>query len=100
VAFIGNTVILKADFIIQDESTGEEKYVDPTDIKLKVYEDNKKQIGSTIDISNVNKKDVGKYRYNYVIPDGIRPIVYEYSGMYSGYPILGRGVFPREWVKE
>jgi hypothetical protein len=64
--------------------------VDPTDIKLIIYDKDKK-IVEEIPIDDTNKQKVGVYFYDYVLSDKLTDYFYfEFSGSYNNKPILAR----------
>ena len=48
-----------------------------------------------IDVEPIEK---GKYQYDYTIPDGKKPIYFEFNGTLEGKPILGRMKINRKWI--
>ena len=42
--------------------------------------------------------DVGKYQYDYVIPDVTGPLYFEFAGTIGGLPILGRATIDKRWI--
>ena len=90
-SLIGNTVRLKAEF---KDFSGE--HVSPDNVKLRIYDGYKKQVGEDIPVSPI---DVGKYQYEYVIPgDVIGPLYFEFVGTIGGLPVLGRATIDKRWV--
>ena len=88
---IGNTVRLKAEF---RDFNGE--YVSPENVVLRIYDGYKKQVGEDIPVL---PSDVGKYQYDYVIPDDvIGPLYFEFVGTLEGLPILGRAAIDKRWI--
>ena len=87
---VGNTVRLKAEF---RDFNGE--YVSPDNVILRIYDGYKKQVGEDIPVL---PSDVGKYQYDYVIPDVIGPLYFEFSGEIDGKPILGRTIIDKRWI--
>lgn len=89
---IGDTVRLKAEFRDFD---GE--YVDPDEVKVKLFDGGKKQLGEDITPDRV---DTGKYQCDYVVPSGgPGPLYFEFSGMIGGMPVVGRATIAREWAR-
>ena len=84
-ALIGDSIKLKVHFKDFDG-----QYVDPTDIKFKIYNQQKEQIGTNVDITYENRESVGVYTYNYQIPNTEDCLIFEFSGNNSGVPILIR----------
>jgi len=87
---IGDTIRLKAEF---KDFNGE--HVSPENVYLRIYDGYKKQVGEDI---LVLPSDVGKYQYDYVIPDVIGPLYFEFVGTLEGLPILGRATIDKRWV--
>ena len=87
---IGNTVRLKAEF---RDFNGE--HVSPENVTLRIYDGCKKQVSEDIPVS---PSDVGKYQYDYVIPDVIGPLYFEFVGTLEGLPILGRAIIDKRWI--
>ena len=102
----GNTVRLKAEF-----KTYEDEYADPTDPVLKIYNKDKVQVGSTIELTEEHHTDTGIYEYDYTIPAldtlitnlptaliNSTKLYYEFSGTLEDDVVLGRGKIIVEWV--
>jgi hypothetical protein len=89
-ALIGNTVRLKAEF---RDFNGE--HVSPENVTLRIYDGSKKQVGEDIPVL---PNDVGTYQYDYVIPDVIGPLYFEFVGTIEGLPILGRATIDERWI--
>ncbi len=87
---IGNTVRLKAEF---KDFNGE--YVSPENVILRIYDVYKKQVGEDIPVS---PSGVGKYQYDYVIPDIAGTLYFEFVGTIGGLPILGRATIDKKWI--
>jgi len=80
----GDTVRLKVHF-----KTFSGESVDPTDITLTIFSEDKTQI-EQISITDTNKENVGVYFYDY-IPDDIQELIFEFRGLFGDKPILSRG---------
>ena len=89
-SLIGNTVRLKAEF---KDFNGE--HVSPENVNLRIYDGYKKQVGEDIPVL---PSDVGKYQYDYVIPDVIGPLYFEFVGTIGELPILGRATIDKRWI--
>ncbi|MED4374309.1 hypothetical protein P9274_00995 [Schinkia azotoformans] len=83
-AYSGDTVRLKVHF---KTFTGES--IEPTDIKLTIYDSTKTQIEQFI-LDDTYKLDVGVYFYDYLLPANLDLIIYEFAGVYNNKPILVR----------
>lgn len=83
-AYSGDTVRLKVHF---KTFTGES--IEPTDIKLTIYDTNKNLI-EEIPITDTNKESLGVYFYDYILPDDKPEIVFEFRGLQNNKPILVR----------
>jgi len=94
-AIIGNTIKLKAEF-----KTFSDVYANPTDITLKIFNKNRKQIGTTIDITDADKISTGIYLYEYTLPYGYNELVYEFAGILEGDIILGRSTILLDWTND
>lgn len=99
-AIIGNTIRLSAEF-----KSFAGVYTDPTLVTLKIYDKNMAQIGETVVLGDAHKNGIGKYYYDYLVPDdkrlGINTLTfYEFCGIIDGEPALNRGQFIREWVRK
>ena len=93
-AFIGDTVRLIVRFKTYSGSP-----VDPTDVKLKVLDGEDYSNLLSINVPEENKTDIGVYEYDYTIPSLTSDrLIYEYSGIYDGKPILTRGSFSISFV--
>jgi len=90
-SIIGNTVRLQATFKRFDGILS-----DPESLTFKVYDSSKRLIFAD-NLTNINKISVGLYYYDYLIPNGIGDLTYEFSGILEGSVILGRGNIDREF---
>ena len=86
---IGDTVRLKAEF---KDFNGE--LTDIENPKVVVYDSKRKVI---LD-AEPERIEEGKYQYDYVIPDVIGPLYFEFVGTIGGLPILGRATIDRRWI--
>ena len=60
-------------------------YADPDPVTLKLYDDGKKQIGSTITLTLASHRDsVGNWHYDYLVPMVTGSIWVEFSGVLEG----------------
>lgn len=90
----GDTVRLKVNFKTFDGTS-----VNPTDIKLTIYDSTETQI-EQIAITDTNKDSVGVYFYDYVVPDDVSEyFIFEFGGLYNGKPILSRGKVAVQFIK-
>jgi len=88
---IGNTVRLKSAF---RDFNG--KLVSPENVILRIYAGYKNHVGEDIPVL---PSEVGKYQYDYVIPDDvIGPLYFEFVGTLEGLPILGRAIIDKRWI--
>lgn len=83
--YTGDTIRLKCHFRSFD---GRE--VDPTDIKLNIY-DSEKYFYEEISITDSDKEKVGVYFYDYVPANELNEFIFEFVGTYNDKPILSRG---------
>lgn len=83
-ALAGDTVRLKCHF-----KTFDGQSVNPADVKLTIYDANKQKIKEFI-LDDTNKKSMGVYFYDYVLPTDKNEIIFEFSGVYNNKPILVR----------
>lgn len=81
----GDTIRLKCQF-----RTFSGKEIDPTGVKLKIYNSSKNQIEEII-LSDTNKEKVGVYFYDYVPDEELNEFIFEFVGTYDDNPILSRG---------
>ncbi|GIO22488.1 hypothetical protein [Oceanobacillus sp. J11TS1] len=65
--------------------------IDPKNITLTIYDSNRKQI-EQFSLDDSNRKDVGLYFYDYVVPDELE-IIFEFKGIYSFFPVVVRDSF-------
>jgi len=74
---------------------------DPTDIELKLFDLQKKQVGETVTVTaELHKVDVGVYRVPVVLPEGHDMIVYEFSGKdANGNPDVLRKAIRTPWAE-
>ncbi|MEK4949094.1 hypothetical protein NST12_01730 [Bacillus sp. FSL W8-1127] len=84
-ALAGDTIRLKCHF-----KTFDGQSVEPTDVKLTIYDSNKQQI-EQITLTDSDKENIGVYFYDYVLPDDKPEIIFEFRGLYNEKPILSRG---------
>jgi hypothetical protein len=84
-ALAGDTVRLKCHFRTFDGQS-----IIPADVKLTIYDVNKQKIEEFI-LDDTNKKSMGVYFYDYVLPDDKQEIIFEFRGLYNEKPILSRG---------
>ena len=88
---IGDTIRLKGEFKDFDEN-----YADPDDVKLVIYDGQKRQIEESTPLN----PEVGKYYYDYTVPSGSTSTMYfEFIGTIGGMPVVGRKSFERKWSK-
>jgi hypothetical protein len=80
----GDTVRLKCHF-----KTFDGQLIDPTDVKLTIYDSNNQQI-EQISLTDSDKENVGVFYYDYVLPDDKQEIIFEFRGLYNDNPILKR----------
>ena len=75
---------------------------DPTEIELKLFDLQKKQVGETVTVTaGLHKVDVGVYRVPVVLPEGdeYSMIVYEFSGKdANGNPDVLRKAIRTPWA--
>lgn len=84
-ALKGDTVRLECNFMDFNNTP-----VEPIDVMLNIYNENNIAIQS-IPLTNDNRIGIGKYYYDYIIPYSVRDfIIYEFSGIHRGRPILAR----------
>lgn len=81
----GDTVRLKCHF-----KTFDGKSVDPTDVKLTIYNGKNEQI-EQIPLDDTNRLDVGVYFYDYVPASELNEFIFEFAGSVNNKPILSRG---------
>lgn len=81
----GDTVRLKCHF-----KTFDGKSVDPTDVKLTIYNSKKEQI-KQIPLDDTYKENVGVYIYDYVPASELNEFIFEFAGSVNNKPILSRG---------
>ncbi|MED3652763.1 hypothetical protein [Heyndrickxia sporothermodurans] len=81
----GDTVRLKCHF-----KTFDGKSVDPTDVKLTIYNNKKEQL-EQIPLDDTNRLDVGVYFHDYVPASGLSEFIFEFAGSVQEKPILSRG---------
>lgn len=81
----GDTVRLKVHFKTFDGVS-----VDPTDVKLKIYETDK-TLYEEITITDTDKLSTGVYFYDYLPASELNEFIFEFAGSYNNKPILSRG---------
>jgi hypothetical protein len=89
----GDTVRLKCHF-----KTFNGNSVDPTDIKLTIYDENETQTEQFI-LNDTNKESVGVFFYDYVTASGLNEFIFEFSGSFNNKPILSRGKVKIQFTK-
>lgn len=92
-AIIGNTLRLRFEF-----RTFEGQYADPEEIVLRIKELNRIQLLETM-ITAGYRIDIGIYEYDYVIPNGDAPLLFEISAILEGAPVVSRKIERREVFK-
>ncbi|MEC1720608.1 hypothetical protein [Schinkia azotoformans] len=80
----GDTVRLKVNF---KDFNGQS--VNPTNVKLTIYDTNKTQIEQFI-LDDTYKLDVGVFFYDYVPANELNEFIFEFVGMVNNKPILSR----------
>jgi hypothetical protein len=92
---VGDTIRLKVDFMDYDGAK-----IDPTDVTVTIYDGTTKKVveGPTA-LGAEHHVATGSYFYDYTIPYGLSPLVYEFAGKYDGKPIIGRATITREWTR-
>ncbi|MBE2924759.1 hypothetical protein HPJ95_09645 [Anoxybacillus flavithermus] len=83
-ALAGDTVRLKCHF-----KTFDEQLIDPADVKLTIYDSQKKLIEKFI-LDDSHKENVGIFYFDYILPMNQSEIIFEFSGVYNNKPILVR----------
>ncbi|MGG3845581.1 hypothetical protein [Aeribacillus composti] len=83
-ALAGDTIRLKCHF-----KTFDGQSVEPTDVKLFIYDINKQLIEEFI-LDDSHKENVGIFSFDYVLPDDKQEIIFEFRGLYNNKPILVR----------
>lgn len=83
-AYAGDTVRLKVYF-----KTFDSQSIDPTDIKLTIYDIDKNLIEEIV-IDDTYKLDVGVYFCDYVPDSELNEFIFEFAGMVNNKPILAR----------
>lgn len=84
-AITNNTIRLRAEF-----KTFDDIYANPTTITFKVYTTSRRQVGTTVNITDSNRISTGIYEYDYTVPTNYTDLVYEFSGTLEGHTITGR----------
>jgi len=92
-AIITNTVRLRAEF-----KTFAGEFSNPTSITFKVYNKQRVQVGTTVDITADDRISTGIYEYDYTIPTGYTELTYEFSGLLEGKYITGRSTIDCDWT--
>jgi hypothetical protein len=83
-ALAGDTIRLKCHF-----KTFDGQSVEPTDVKLTIY-DSQKQLIEEFILDDSHKENVGIFYFDYVLPDDKQKIIFEFRGLYNNKPILVR----------
>lgn len=94
-AIVGDTIRLKAKFY-----TWTGVVADPENIKLRIFNSYRKQLGEDIQIGHEHRVGAGTYQYEYT-PTGQEGSIlfFEFSGTLEGMPITNRSKVPIEWIK-
>lgn len=85
VALKGDTVRFEVQFKTFDGSI-----IDPTDVKLNIYDSNDVAIESSEMTAEKNKVGVGNYIHDYTLPYNEETLTYEFFGMYEGKSVVSR----------
>lgn len=91
-AYSGDTVRLKVNF-----KTFAGDLVNPTEISLTLYDG--LAILQTIPITETDNETVGVYFYDYVLPDDIPELIFEFRGLHNAKPILARDTVEVKFTK-
>ncbi|ELK22910.1 hypothetical protein AF6_0500 [Anoxybacillus flavithermus TNO-09.006] len=83
-ALAGDTVRFRCHF-----KTFDGQSVEPTDVKLTIY-DSQKQLIEKFILDDSHKENVGIFYFDYVLPTNQSEIIFEFSGVYNNKPILAR----------
>ena len=83
-ALAGDTVRFRCHFRTFDGQS-----VEPTDVKLTIY-DSQKQLIEKFILDDSHKENVGIFYFDYVLPMNQSEIIFEFSGVYNNKPILVR----------
>jgi len=83
-ALAGDTVRFRCHF-----KTFDGQSVEPTDVKLTIY-DSQKQLIEEFILDDSHKENVGIFYFDYVLPMNQSEIIFEFSGVYNNKPILAR----------
>ncbi|ADL07752.1 hypothetical protein [Thermosediminibacter oceani] len=89
-ALVGDTIRLYVEF-----RNFENEKIDPSNINLQILDEQGQEI-ENITIDSSNKLDVGKYFYDYVVPEGTGDLYFVFSGICNNKPIKAKGKFSRE----
>ncbi|MGE6259218.1 hypothetical protein ACQKCU_15150 [Heyndrickxia sporothermodurans] len=81
----GDTIRLKCHF-----RTFDNKSVDPSDVKLTIYNKDKAQV-EQIPLTDSDKESVGVYFYDYTPASKLDEFIFEFAGSVNSKPILSRG---------
>jgi hypothetical protein len=91
---IGNTVRLEHTYMSWAGTP-----VDVTSPTIKVYNGDARGTPiETIELTDTEKIETGKYRYDYTVPDGIYDLVFEFSGVAENTPEVTRVSVPRTYT--
>ena len=86
-AVAGNTIRVQCEFKTFPTAS---LLADPTAITFKAYDEESRQIGSSVNIDSSNRLSTGIYYYDYFLPRGYRVINVEFSGTLEGSIITGK----------
>jgi hypothetical protein len=89
-----NTVRISAQFLTFDGDLA-----DPSSISLTVIDKNTGTTLVNVSGSDISRKAVGEYYYNYTLPPSYGTLICEYVGMLEGYPIVNRINLEKEFLK-
>ncbi len=92
-ALKGDTVRLEVQFKTFDGSI-----IDPSDVKLNIYNEDNVAIESITMTAETNKVGIGNYIHDYTLPYGNDFITYEFFGKYEGKPVVARKRIDVEFV--
>lgn len=92
-ALVGNTVTLKAEFKTKAGAKSP-----ATEVTMRIYDEAFNLI-KEVEQTDLAEIGTGEYEYNYIIPKGLNPLYYEFTGKHEGIRKTGRKPLVREWVK-
>jgi hypothetical protein len=93
-SLINNTIRINGEFIDFDGNYGT-----PSSLTLEIWEQNDHNSFGIFSGSSIYSNSTGIYYMPFTVPDGIGNLLYQWTAVLNGYPMVNRGVISREWLR-